>query len=853
MTDLDLIWRKYASSIPNLLRTRPNFRIDPQHYMAQVSVQVDHPSELMQHYEAYGRASGHMPNLYAQIVSQVGALDEVLTELVVDLELTKAMEAGQPGAHELAFELIHLGKPVDAAVSDFSINSYLQMHEDILKAGIDPLVHYLCHGFGEKRRILRDIRKNQYSGQLPYRPDRPTCLIAVHECSRTGAPIVGRDLAREAAKTHNVIVSALRDGPLLDDFRETSCQVVITDTPLQDFDVFIGEALKKIDFAIINSVETWSYVPLLISKDIPFAAYIHEYTNYTFPSFKSTFAALLTDLVVFSSEHVRESWQGRLKDIGFDIERDSFIIPQRPLMVGGVGKEEIREARKRLSTLIGRDLSNVRLVCGAGHLQWRKGPDLFAMTSQICRKNDPETVFLWVGDGLNREEANFGTWMDVHLHQIGAGQPGSNLYFLPAGPAYMDILAASDVMFVSSRLDPLPNVVFDALEQGCRILLFEGASGFADSRYSALEQVSSVDYANPAAAAAEIISLPRKQPLENDAKISKAQPELFARICAALDERLAQQSYFVRGASQIDVPMMFTSEPKDLMLRTREREKMMRYRRRLVWRDLDEVEREIEASDNWTHSRMRLTPYATVKSETLPTFALHIHAYYTDDLAEDLREFAIYHLARRIVVTTDTEAKGEEIRKIMKIKGLTPEIVQVTNTGRDILPFMNLFQPGGASDRDELWCHLHQKKSVNTTKSGDIWRRFLMRILLGDAENISNAVTTLAQDGVGLVAPFDPYFIPWNESRLLLPKFADRLPGPMPENPLLFPVGNMFWVRRQVVEAMNELFGSNYPWPNEPIANDGTEFHLIERLWPAMAAQLRLESVFVHKLDEKRV
>lgn len=853
MTDLDPIWQKYASKIPGLLKIRPDFRFDPHHYKHQTGAHIEDLAELREYFDAHGSAEGHAPTLYEQIVSQCHTIDDVLLDLMIDPALVGAMEAGQPEAHQLAFELLHLGAPIDSVVSDFSGDIYLRMNADLLDAGINPLVHYLCHGASEGRRILRDLRKGQYSGQLPYRPERPTCLIVVHECSRTGAPIVGRDLAREAAKTHNVIVATLRDGPLMEEFRETSCQVLVSATPFQEFDFFSGEVLKKIDFAIINSVETWSYVPFLISRDMPFAAYIHEYTEYTFPAYKSIFSALLTDLVVFSSDHVRDSWRGRLKDICFDVERDSTIIPQRPLAVGGVSGDQIREARSRLSALIGRDLSEVRLVCGAGHLQWRKGTDVFAMASQICRQRDPETVFIWIGDGLNREDAHFGTWMNLHLERIGAGKPGSNLFVLPAGPAYLDILTASDAMFVSSRLDPLPNVVFDALDHGCRIVFFEGASGFGDDRYLVRDEISYVEYGNPAAAAEELLSLPRKQPGEKDATVQDAPPELFANIKSALEERLAQQRYFVRGASQIDVPMLFPGEAEGSPLRIREREKMLRYGRRLVWRDLDEVEREIAASDNWMHSRMRLAPYATAKSATLPSFALHVHAYYTDDLADDLREFAIYRQARRIVVTTDTEAKGDEIRKIMAAEGLRPEMVLVANTGRDILPFMKLFQPDGGAGRDELWCHLHQKKSVNTTDAGDIWRRFLMRILLGDAQRISSAVTTLAQDGVGLVAPFDPYFISWNESRHLLPKFVDRLPGPMPENPLLFPVGNMFWVRRQVVEAMNDLFGPDYPWPNEPIANDGTEYHLIERLWPAMAAQLELDSVFVHKLDEQRV
>lgn len=851
MTDLDSVWRKYASEIPDLLKTRPDFRFDPYYYKTLIAAQTDNPSALMRHYEAHGRANGHTPNLYAQIVSQYGAIDAVLSDLVIDTELAEAMQAGQPGAHELAFELIHLGKPVDAAVSDFSGDSYLQMHADIVKAGVDPLVHYLCHGWSEGRRTLRDIRKGQYSGQLAYRPERPTCLIAMHECSRTGAPIVGRDLAREAAKTHNVIISALRDGPLLDDSRETSCQVLISSSLYQDFDLFPGEVLKKIDFAIVNSAVAWSYIPFLVAKEIPFAGYLHEYAEYLHPAYNFNLFPMFADLLVFSSEHVRDSWRGRMTDINLDPDRDSTIVPQRPFFVGAVSAEMQAKARARLSDLIGRDLSTSRIVCGAGQSQWRKGTDLFAMTAQICQTRDKDTVFLWIGHGIVPDELGFGTYMAYHLRQIGMGSPTSNMVFIPAGPAYHDVLTAADVMFMSSRLDPLPNVVFDALEHGCRIVQFDGASGFGDEIYRRSDKFVTVEYGNPEAAATAILALPPKD--TSEATPEKPEFHLFDTIRTRLEARLKAQRYFVRGASQIDVPILYNSKPDFAEARIREREKMLRYGRRRVWRDLDEVEHEIAASDNWMHSRMRLAPYATVEPETLPPFALHIHAYYTGDLAEDLKSFAIYRQARRIVVTTDSEEKSEAIRKIMKAEGLVPEIVLVPNTGRDILPFMNLFQPGGAADRDELWCHLHQKKSIGSADEHQKWRRFLMRILLGDAKTLSNAVTTLAQDGVGLVAPFDPHFVGWNESRHLLPKFAGHLPGPMPDNPLLFPVGNMFWVRRQVVEAMNDLFGPDYPWPDEPIANDGSEYHLIERLWPAMATHLELDPVFVHKLNEQRI
>jgi lipopolysaccharide biosynthesis protein len=175
------------------------------------------------------------------------------------------------------------------------------------------------------------------------------------------------------------------------------------------------------------------------------------------------------------------------------------------------------------------------------------------------------------------------------------------------------------------------------------------------------------------------------------------------------------------------------------------------------------------------------------------------------------------------------------------------------NIGRDIMPFMRLFSDGAAGrDPDEVWCHIHLKKSVLTSAAGDIWKRFLLAILLGDDTHQSDAMMHIAAPGVGLVAPLDPYRFGWLENRNPLSRLAHRLPDTPPAHPLLFPIGNMFWTRARVVQRMNALFGPAYPWPNEPLPNDGTEFHLIERLWPTVAAMEGLDSLFLEKADQPR-
>ena len=75
---------------------------------------------------------------------------------------------------------------------------------------------------------------------------------------------------------------------------------------------------------------------------------------------------------------------------------------------------------------------------------------------------------------------------------------------------------------------------------------------------------------------------------------------------------------------------------------------------------------------------------------------------------------------------------------------------------------------------------------------------------------------------------------------------------PLPPHPLVFTVGNMFLTRPEVVRKMVSYFGEAYPYPNEPIADDGTVFHLIERLWPTASADCGLASVFINKPDQPR-
>ena len=846
----DEIWRDMLAGT-DILKSRPNFRYDPvfcANYYPDFFAGRPWLIKTLEKTVMVGKRGG---NAYQMLTSRIPNIDRAVTELVTDPRLRRAIDDGVEDAHELVFELISLGEPIDREISSFSQDHYFTAYPDIARSGVAGLRHFVQSGMAEGRHSLRDVLENQHKGAVAFDPAKPTCLICTHDLTKTGAPIVGLTLARKASLTHIVVGLALRPGVLLKPFLDTTVGVFVSPNLDGDLEYCSLIDIETVDFAILNSVETYPFAKALVRRDVPFATYLHEFADYTQPPSKMIFLALFSDLLVFSSQIVRDSWRDIFRSMSFDEAADSMILPQAELQIGSVSQEDQMTARARLSQLLGVDCSQRRIIYGAGYAHWRKGTDLFVLTAQMARQQDPDTLFVWVGDGQDHEDIHFGVWLDKHLREAKANTSDGNLFFLPAGDHYLDICKAADAFYLCSRLDPLPNVIFDAVKFGGRAVIYKHASGFDDPVYLNHDLIETVPYGDIAAASTALLSVPLKQPSAAEFSDAKPQGDIFQSITTALQDKLAGRPAPITQMGDYDVAVMFSPDVADQEARIKERQKLWSYGRSFVWKSMEEAQTTLAASDNWMHAASRIERFAHLGDAGGLDFSIHMHAHYIDNLAHDFAQYKALKEARDIVVTTDNDEKAARISDMAEHAGIKARTRVVPNKGRDILPFMQLFADGQADARD-IWCHVHQKKSVGTSHSGEVWHAFLMAILLGDRSRVSSALDHMRDQTTGLVAPFDPYWCDWAGSRRLLPTIASKLPGPAPEHLLLFPVGNMFWTKGAVVDQMNGLFDPGYPWPNEPLPSDGTVFHLIERLWPAASAMAGLSTVFLEKTDQQR-
>jgi glycosyltransferase involved in cell wall biosynthesis len=363
---------------------------------------------------------------------------------------------------------------------------YGERYPDVAAWGGNRLGHYLEAGQFEGRRAL-PVACSLTLSVAGIKPERPTILLLIHEASRTGAPIIGWNIVHRLRGRLNVVVILMREGSLEKAFGEVAQAVV---GPVGN-DIFepveaSGLARRLIEtyrplYAIANSAETRSFVPGLIKQAIPVVALVHEFSSRLPPGSLQALYENATE-IVFPADIVRSASE---IDYPFLSRRQTHILPQGPSEVPrshGVTDDLRRAEEDKVisSRLRPEGAEGDIVVIGIGYVEWRKGIDLFiaAATAVLACQTEPPVRFVWVGDGYQSPAAmEVSSYLSEQIARSGLG----DRFNLVAGVDNVEcIYKKADILFLSSRLDPLPNVSIDAALHGIPIVCFAGASGIAE-------------------------------------------------------------------------------------------------------------------------------------------------------------------------------------------------------------------------------------------------------------------------------------------------------------------------------------------------------------------------------------
>ena len=304
---------------------------------------------------------------------------------------------------------------------------------------------------------------------------RRRIVVVSHDAHPHGAQILCLNFARYFKEQFNFDVDliVLGEGCLIPKYT-AHAQVhqldLVAASELEVEELVSRLRAKGAEVAIVNTTVSGKLIPFLKYAGFSVVSLVHE-----MPGILNGFGlqeharciADKADRVVFPAEQVKNGFE---EFIGHALDK-AVIRPQglylQSLLRTGASKNVVRsEVRSELGLS-----AQAKIIMCAGYADHRKGFDLFVQSCIKVMEEVPDTYALWVGhlDQKFVDQSMCAVKNSGHEHQFlftGLVQHPQKYYL------------AADIYALTSREDPFPSVVMEALDALTPVVAFEGCGGF---------------------------------------------------------------------------------------------------------------------------------------------------------------------------------------------------------------------------------------------------------------------------------------------------------------------------------------------------------------------------------------
>ena len=300
-------------------------------------------------------------------------------------------------------------------------------------------------------------------------------VVVSHDAHPHGAQILCLNFARYFKEQFHFEVEmiVLNEGRLIPKFREYANvhMLNLSCAGAANIDGLLSRLRSKgAEVAIVNTTVSGMLIPHLKRHGYSVVSLVHEMPNilksYRLQDAAEQIAAQ-ADKVLFPARQVQEGFEAF---VGRTLPQ-AIIRPQglymRGLLHEGADKEAVRiSVRKQLGLS-----ADAKLVMCVGYADHRKGFDLFVKACLRVFQQFPDSWALWVGH-LDEK------FVEQSLQP--AVQAGLRSRFLFTGLVErpQEYYLAADVYALTSREDPFPSVVMEALDALTPVVAFKGCGGF---------------------------------------------------------------------------------------------------------------------------------------------------------------------------------------------------------------------------------------------------------------------------------------------------------------------------------------------------------------------------------------
>lgn len=335
--------------------------------------------------------------------------------------------------------------------------------------------------------------------------ERRKVLFVAHDAFYAGSQLLLLNLARTFTRQFGLAARVLLagGGELLPAYREaapTEIRPAAATAP-----ALAQYAEEGFGGAIVNTVAAGAMVPLLKQAGFRVLCLVHELPGLIEAKklgAGAELAAAHADEMVFAADEVRQAFASRVAPVAGTASVRPQGLYRRLARVPG--------AREALIAELGLPAA-ARLVVNIGYGDRRKGIDLFCEAARQVAEAHADAYFLWIGE-------------------LEAPASAPNAIFLGRREDIARILSAADVFVLTSREDPFPSVVLEAISLGVPVVAFRDAGGFAGllQEGSAGELVEHADAAALSTAVLRRLEEPRAEPRPREDFAARFAFDLYA-------------------------------------------------------------------------------------------------------------------------------------------------------------------------------------------------------------------------------------------------------------------------------------------------------------------------------------
>ena len=268
---------------------------------------------------------------------------------------------------------------------------------------------------------------------------------------------------------YNIYTIIKNTGEMFDDYIFYSTDILILEGRNKE-EIKSWILNTNADTAICNNVLVGDILLLLSEYKIKCISLIYEMEK-TIREYKceDKFKIIINNAskIIFPSNYVRKSNESIMQIP----DEKTVIYPQ-----GLYAKNHYLNKRNEMRTYIRSKFKipqNSKIVMSAGIGCYRKGIDLFIKCMlKVCKKCN-NVYFIWVGQ--------IEKYMDMKLNSILNGN-GINNNFINIGyeKDVMPYYAAADIFLLTSREDPFPSAVMEAMFSYLPVIAFENGGGYVE-------------------------------------------------------------------------------------------------------------------------------------------------------------------------------------------------------------------------------------------------------------------------------------------------------------------------------------------------------------------------------------